>query len=62
MKRRPHYKLSFQIGLEVHYRQLKTLCDHLQYLNFQTVYSQINRTGFYEDEYIFIEPFRFADD
>lgn len=60
--KRPNHIVVFQNGLEVHYRQLKTLCHHLPYLNFQTVYSQINRTGFYEDEYIFIKPFRFVDD
>ena len=60
--KRPNYIVSFQNGLEVHYRQLKSVCEHLSYLNFQTVYSKINRTGFYEDEYIYILPFRFVDD
>ena len=60
--KRPNYIMLFKNGLNVHYKQLKSLCDDLQYLNFQTVYSQINRTGFYEDEYIFIKPFRFVDD
>ena len=60
--KRPNYTVIFSNSLEAHYRQLKSICKHLHYLNFQTVYSQINRTGFYEDEYIFIKPFRFVDD